>query len=74
MRNCNFLVKEAGAVKRALVSQAWADYRLGIDSLEDCILDIQEIKKADHKSRVNMLRQRGIAYTAINYRGVNYEN
>ena len=70
MRSCNFLVKEAITVKNALVKQAWADHRSGLDSLEDCILDIQLISQRDHNSRVNMLRQRGIAYPAISYRGV----
>ena len=70
MRSCNFLVKEAIAVRKALVKQAWADHRAGIDSLEDCILDIYLIRQRDHKSRVQMLRQRGIPYPEINYRGV----
>lgn len=70
MRSCNFLVKEAIAVKNALVEQAWADYRSGLDSLEDCILDIQLISQRDHNSRINMLRQRGIDYPEVNYRGV----
>ena len=69
MRNCNFMVVESIAVRRALVDQAWSDYRAGVDVLEDTLDDIAIIRKRDHKSRLIMLKQRGIPYPKVNYSG-----
>ena len=69
MRNCNFMVVEAIAVRKALVDQAWSDYRAGIDTLEDALQDIATIRRRDHRARLVMLKQRGIPYPTVNYRG-----
>ena len=69
MKNSNFIVLEAHAVRRALVEQAWADYRAGEISLHDTLDDIAIIRKRDHAARLMMLKMRGIAYPHVNYSG-----
>jgi len=69
MRNSNFIVIEANAVREALEEQARADYLCGVDDYKSFVLDVAVIRQRDHKSRLEMLRQRGIPYPKINYRG-----